>query len=376
MEAIITENQMELFVNFQIMENRKNEFQEKYNKLDDEQKELFEELSRIFIPDYDGVLNEQKWYNTLGDVVGIFDPTGIVDLVNGISYITQGDWFFGLLSMISAVPYVGDAVAKPIMLAGKGGRLVKDTNAALKLAKAGKTVEATKIISDAAKSDSLMGKLLGAVRRWAPKLKNMVDKIPGGKLSSGLRNTIKDWISLFEKAGLGTQKAASIARRAIKNPMTREETVNVLKQMQSAVKQDKRLFRDFGGSAAKGLRGFKNYKASGMGRLIGNKATRSLMRRTKFWAGFLDWLGVANFVGPDDLAKTMPDLEDKVNQYAQTDEAKQNWDADFANVPTEPPANMEPDQTQTSDGQEQSSDLTKDLLTNFVFGPLTGNAIR
>ena len=160
MEAIITENQMELFVNFQIMENRKNEFQEKYNKLDDEQKELFEELSRIFIPDYDGVLNEQKWYNTLGDVVGIFDPTGIVDLVNGISYITQGDWFFGLLSMISAVPYVGDAVAKPIMLAGKGGRLVKDTNAALKLAKAGKTVEATKIISDAAKSDSLMGKLL------------------------------------------------------------------------------------------------------------------------------------------------------------------------------------------------------------------------
>ena len=376
MEAIITENQMELFVNFQIMENRKNEFQEKYNKLDDEQKELFEELSRIFIPDYDGVLNEQKWYNTLGDVVGIFDPTGIVDLVNGISYITQGDWFFGLLSMISAVPYVGDAVAKPIMLAGKGGRLVKDTNAALKLAKAGKTVEATKIISDAAKSDSLMGKLLGAVRRWAPKLKNMVDKIPGGKLSSGLRNTIKDWISLFEKAGLGTQKAASIARRAIKNPMTREETVNVLKQMQSAVKQDKRLFRDFGGSAAKGLRGFKNYKASGMGRLIGNKATRSLMRRTKFWAGFLDWLGVANFVGPDDLAKTMPDLEDKVNQYAQTDEAKQNWDADFANVPTEPPANMEPDQTQTSAGQEQSSDLTKDLLTNFVFGPLTGNAIR
>ena len=61
MEAIITENQMELFVNFQIMENRKNEFQEKYNKLDDQQKQLFEELSRIFIPDYDGVLNEQKW---------------------------------------------------------------------------------------------------------------------------------------------------------------------------------------------------------------------------------------------------------------------------------------------------------------------------
>ena len=374
MEAIITENQMELFVNFQIMENRKNEFQEKYNKLDDKQKKLFEELSRIFIPDYDGVLNEQKWYNTLGDVVGIFDPTGIVDLVNGISYITQGDWFFGLLSMISAVPYVGDAVAKPIMLAGKGGRLVKDTNAALKLAKAGKTVEATKIISDAAKSDSLMGKLLGAVRRWAPKLKNMVDKIPGGKLSSGLRNTIKDWISLFEKAGLGTQKAASIARRAIKNPMTREETVNVLKQMQKAVKQDSRLFRDFGGTAAKGLQGFKNYKASGMGRLFGNKATRSLMRRTKFWAGFLDWLGIANFVGPDDLKAKMPDFDEKMNQYSQTQEAKQNWDSDFANVPDEPTAGTE-QQPETNGNKEQSSDFGKDLLTKLVFGPITGNVV-
>jgi hypothetical protein len=36
------------------------------------------------------ILNE-AWWNTLGDIVGIFDPTGIVDLVNGADYIRQGD---------------------------------------------------------------------------------------------------------------------------------------------------------------------------------------------------------------------------------------------------------------------------------------------
>ena len=372
MEAIITERQMELLVNFQILENRKSEFQDKYDRLNDKEKELFEDFARIFIPDYDGVLNEQKWYNTLGDVVGIFDPTGIVDAINGISYITQGEYFFGLLSMISVIPYVGDVVAKPIMLAGKGSKVMKSTNAALKLAKAGKVAEASKIISDTAKSDSMMAKLMGSVRSWAPKLKSFVDKIPGGKLSSGLRNTIKDWITMFEKVGSGTQKASAIARRAAKKTLTKTETINVLKQMEKAVKADSRLFRDFGGVSAKGLKGLKNYKASGVPRLFGNKATRSLMRRTKFWAGFLDWLGVANFIGPDELKQSMPDFDEKMNQYSQTQEAKQNWDSDFANVPDEA---SEPTPEPTSVMGDEGSNMGKDFLTNLIFGPITGSVV-
>jgi hypothetical protein len=27
-------------------------------------------------------INESEWYNTIGDIVGIIDPTGVVDLVN------------------------------------------------------------------------------------------------------------------------------------------------------------------------------------------------------------------------------------------------------------------------------------------------------
>ena len=61
------------------------------------------------------VITEAEWYNAVGSVIGIFDPTGLVDFINGISYLSQGDMFFGLLSMISVVPYIGDAVAKPLM---------------------------------------------------------------------------------------------------------------------------------------------------------------------------------------------------------------------------------------------------------------------
>lgn len=371
MEAIITESQLQKIVNINLMEQRKSEFQEKYDLMSDEAKEIFNELYESLYEDSKGTLSE-AWYNTLGDVVGIFDPTGLVDIANGLSYLYQGDTFFGMLSMISAIPYVGDVVAKPIMMAGKGSKLVKNTNSALRLAKAGKTVEASKIIADAAKSDSLMGKLMGMVRRWAPKLKQIIDKIPGGKLSSGLRNTLKDWVTLFEKVGSGTQKASAIARRAIKKPLTQKETINVLKQMQTAVKQDSSLFRSFGGSAAKGLKGLKNYKAGGVPRLFGNRAVRSLMTRTKFWAGFLDWLGVANFVGPEELKQKMgAAFDEKMNQYSQTSQAEQNWNEDFANVP---------DDTMTSDtmgGETETqgeTDWTKEIINKLVFGPITGSA--
>lgn len=375
MEAILTESQLEKLVSLNLTEQRKNEFQDKYDSMSDEAKEIFNELYESLYVDSKGTLSE-AWYNTLGDVVGIFDPTGLVDIANGLSYLYQGDTFFGMLSMISAIPYVGDLVAKPIMMAGKGSKLIKTTNSALRMAKAGKTAEAGKVIADAAKSDSMMGKLMGMVRRWAPKLKQIIDKIPGGKLSSGLRNTLKDWVSLFEKVGSGTQKASAIARRAVKKPLTQKETIDTLKQIQAAVKQDSKLFRTFGGDAAKGLKGLKNYKAGGVPRLFGNRAIRSLMIRTKFWAGFLDWLGVANFVGPEELkAKMGSAFDEKMNQYSQTSEAQQNWNEDFANVPDDTMGSETPETPDTNmDSGQGETDWTKNIINNLVFGPLTGSA--
>ena len=44
------------------------------------------QLALIARQDKSELIQESEWYNTVGDIVGIFDPTGVVDIVNGISY--------------------------------------------------------------------------------------------------------------------------------------------------------------------------------------------------------------------------------------------------------------------------------------------------
>ena len=96
-------------------------------------------------------LNESEWYNTVGDILGLIDPTPTVDFINGLSYISQGDYLFGLLSLISAVPYFGDAVAKPVTGALKiGGAATKEIEIALKAAKAGDFIKSFDSIKGAA----------------------------------------------------------------------------------------------------------------------------------------------------------------------------------------------------------------------------------
>ena len=110
-------------------------------------------------------LNE-AWYNTAMDILGLADPTGIVDIVNGISYFTQGDTLFGILSIISAVPYAGDVVAKPVMGALKlGSASTKTLQSALKAATkfppgSPEYIAALKSLDTLANSTGPVGKLL------------------------------------------------------------------------------------------------------------------------------------------------------------------------------------------------------------------------
>ena len=55
------------------------------------------------------------------DVAGIFDPTPISDGIATIRDLSRGDWLGAGLSAISIIPYVGDALAKPL----KGTRMAK-----------------------------------------------------------------------------------------------------------------------------------------------------------------------------------------------------------------------------------------------------------
>jgi len=330
------------------------------------------------------IINEAEWYNTLGDILGIFDPTGVVDFVNGISYMKQGDTVFGILSMISVIPYIGDLAAKPLLLFGKSGRIIKNAEVALKMSKAGNAAGATKIIQDLAKTNKTWGKLTNTVRSWGPTLIQKIDNLPTGFLTKGIRNTITDWIKLLSNANQGSRAASRLARRvsgklAKGGKLTPQQATDILNQMKKLAQKDHRLFSDLGGKPKFGmfsdpkqyakfsLESLKKYPFSGgIGRFWGNRQVRGLMRNTKWWLGFLDWAGLANFVGPDELESQMGDYTNDLNQYSQTPEAQSYWNDDFGQTQPQTSATSTPNTPSTPQNQSQ------DLLTQILFGGIPG----
>jgi hypothetical protein len=57
------------------------------------------------------------------------------------------------------------------------------------------------------------------------------------------------------------------------------------------------------------------------------------MRRTKFYLKFLDWLGIANFIGPDEVDKIYADAGSRLEEFAKTPEGRAAWKAEFGDEP-------------------------------------------
>lgn len=319
-------------------EEQKKVIEEKWQKLSGKDKKIVLEMLKSQYPEKSILVSESKWYNTLGDIVGIFDPTGIVDLINGISYWRQGDKLFALLSWISVIPYVGDLVAKPVVgLFKMGGASAKAFKAASLAGDAAKMAEIAKT------SGPLKG-LLTKVNQWAPKvlepLGKAVEKVPG--VGKGMVKSVENFINLFKDAGKTMTKAADTAidltaRKASKG-LSKAES----KELQSALRQatNFRGFRDLQGNKSwlqymKSDASFLSKLSAGVPRLWGNPATRVLMGKTRWYLGLLDFLGIANFVGPDELEAQVPDLDNKIKEYTKTPGAMEKLSTDMSQVPSE-----------------------------------------
>jgi hypothetical protein len=339
-QIIVTKSQVEYILDNINQKKQIEKLQEKWNNMSKEEKVVLIEMLKAFYPEKGKLLKENKWYNTLGDIVGIFDPTGIVDFANGISYFTQGDYIFGTLSMISAVPYIGDVVAKPVTGALKiGGAASKSLRVAEKLAKAGKTVEASAELAKLAKEPGVIGSFLRKAENWAPKLKNSVGRLPGGVVK-GFRNTILDWLTLLERSGAKSSKFASEVGKLAKN--TKISPTKQLKNIDSLkdILKNEKIWKSSGmfKSGAEGLtkRGtLSQIFLGGAPRLFGDRRMRILMRQTKWWLGFLDWVGLGNFVGPEEIAEKLGGEQEmirKMEEYNKTDEAKKYANEDFPDI--------------------------------------------
>ena len=280
------------------------------------------------------IVIKEAWYNTLGDIVGIFDPTGVVDLVNGISYINQGELLFGFLSVISAAPYVGDIVAKPVMGALKiGAPSAKALEGVLKLAKSGNMAKASEYLAKLTAKGGLIGKFVNGMKTVATRLKNIINKLPDNTFKGGgLKRTLLQWIELFEqgaKRGLGARIKGSNLAKNFKNLSPADAS----KKLEELIK----LTKNTGGLFS----GFKNTKGAlsskvlfgGMPQLIGrNRSVRTLMRKSKWWLGFLDFLGIGNWVGPDETIKMLgseQEMISKMEEYNKTPEAQNYFQEEF-----------------------------------------------
>jgi len=183
------------------------------------------------------LLNESKWYNTFLDVVGIVDPTGIADGINAMSYFRQGDMLFGILSLISLVPYLGDAIAKPFIGIVKMGKInkgiinagLKSGNAAKVAAEMGKSAKG-KAVLDALQNPKTQGLLGGILAK--------LGKLPG------MRSFVKD------------------------------------------AKTYMKVFTEAGKLAAKG-KGIRIFRSGG---LLTKMQRRGLLNRTKLYGKFIQWL--------------------------------------------------------------------------------------
>lgn len=324
--------------------------EEKWNKLKNEDKQLVLEFLKYLYPEKAKLIKESKWYNTLGDVAGIFDPTGTIDLVNGISYWRQGDHLFAMLSWISVIPFLGDVIAKPIVGLFKAGGIVgKEFKAAVAAADAAK-------IASTAKQSGPLRIFLQRAPEWGGKLLTMLKKfISKFPFIRKVIPIVENYIKLFKGASAEMKVAGTAGKEA------------------EAVFKG---FRDFSGVKNNWFKYMKSDAPlweklnAGSFRIFGgNPATRSLMRRSKWYLGFLDTIGLANTVGPEELESKVPDLEEKLNEYNRSEEAQRNIEKDISAGTTESTTTSPPPPPTSETKKSEIPDILKILVPEIGMVP-------
>ena len=371
-EIIIKESQLKLIKGELAKQSEMRLAEEKWNKFSDEEKEFVVEFLKAAYPKKTKLIKE-SWYNTLGDIVGIFDPTGVVDLVNGISYISQGENLFGFLSIISAIPLAGDFVAKPVMAASKLGKpSAKALKGILDTARAGDMAKASADLAKQAQLGGITGAFVKGVQTVGPKIKSIVERMPGGFITKGLKNTILGWIDLFSNSGSRAVKTqrdiARLSRRLPKLP--KEIAVKNLEKLSTAIKSSPGTFTGY--RTTKGLFSWKTV-FGGMPQLMGrNKSVRALMRQSKWWLGFLDYIGLGNFVGPDELSEKLGGedaMQRKMEEYNKTPDAKKNFEDQYGSERTESQTDNRQNTSSSTISKPDIDPLAK-FFKNLVMGQL------
>jgi hypothetical protein len=338
MKILITENQLKDIVVPYF--SQKNDdlitLRENWEKLNEEEKQLVIELYKLFNPKNSKLINEgfMDWIQTGLDVGGIFDPTGIADTVNAVIYFSRGEVLFGMLSLVAIVPYVGDAVAKPVIMAAKvGSKEVKLFSAALKTKNATKIAETTKTI----KGSSVGNKILKFLESFGDgqlgrKIMSLLEKGKKIPIVGKFFKLIEEWVGILTKASKEVKVPTTASKIEVKTgagvwkgTLKGSEKVawgEVLKQMFGGKKLT--TFRELSKAGKLPYDSVSNiYK-----NIMRVPESRKLMGKTKMFLRFLDHLGLGNYVGPEELEKKIPNVDQKFAEFVNTPEGRESFNED------------------------------------------------
>lgn len=336
-ELLIDENQFTL-IRSKLEEQSKFEMAKReFHKLTEEEKQFV-----LYFTGNQQLKNskllKEDWINNVLSVVGIIDPTPITDTVLAIRYFKSGDILFGVLSLIAALPgYVGDIVAKPVMAALKiGGGSTKLLDDALKMAKSGNPAQvkqAENIISTLAARPDVIGSFLQksvGPNGWANKMLKYLDLFPN-KVFGGLKRTIQDYFTLLTRAASKSSKFHTQAGMVAKNWKKSANHAKEIENLKSFLVNEKVL--DISQLNKPGI--LTQIFSGGVPRILRSdegRRMRILMQNTKFYAGFLDSIGLGNWVGPEEVEKLLggqKETDAAMEKYAKSEEGKKNLEDEF-----------------------------------------------
>jgi hypothetical protein len=337
-EYIISQSQLELIQSRIVNETPYETIKRKWEKLSEEEQKVVVDVLNHLYPQKKN-LKEAKWYNTAMDFLGIIDPTPITDSINAISYFTQGDTLFGILSLVSAIPMFGDFVGKSVMGAAKlGTTSTKALDKALKIMKTAtpgskQYLSAAKLVDDFAKAPNALGKMIQKFGgKTGDNIIGTLDALPLGPFN-GLKNTMTDYLKLLQNAGkksVGVKGLATSVSADFAKGVAKADDVKALIDLVKGTKIfDAATLSKPGGLSQIFFGGVPRLFRSPEGRRV-----KILMGQTKWWLGFLDYIGVGNFKGPDELSQEMGEAQmlKKIEQYNQTPQALENFDDQFGEI--------------------------------------------
>jgi hypothetical protein len=174
-------------------------------------------------------------------------------------------------------------------------------------------------------------------------------------------------------------KKSSVLQTMVKDALKRPSQANLSKKIPQIQKymKDNKIFSLTGknGFSAISKPGFlTNTFYGGLPRLFRSPEGRGikiLMSKTKWWLGFLDYIGIGNFIGPEELSKKLGGDEEmgkKMEEYQKTDEAKKNYKEDVGTTETTQQTTTKTDTTQSS------SDPIQNFLST-AFGSALNKAL-